>query len=113
MAITSTQSQSDDVKHIATGSYLDTGTAAAFTITTGFRPKYVKVINTAATGGSLEYFDGMADAYAQKFLTNNATFVQGALITSLGITISDTGFTVGLDTDINVSSQQIEWLAMG
>lgn len=113
MALTATQLNPDFPVKVATGRYLDTGTAAAFTITTGFRPKYVKVINTAATGGSLEHFDGMAAASAQKFLHNGAAYAQGSLITSNGITLTDRGFTIGLDTDINVSSEQINWLAIG
>ena len=44
MAITTTQS-SHHVHNTAIGRYKDTGTAAAFTITTGFLPRYVKIMN--------------------------------------------------------------------
>lgn len=110
MAITSTQSKvPGSVVNIAVGRYIDTGTVAAFTITCGFKPRYVKVQNLASTGARLEWYEGMADASAWK------TVVAGdqSLITTLGITALDYGFTVGLDLDVNVTSEQISWLAMG
>lgn len=107
MAITQSQSQ-HQVRNVAVGRYLDTGTAAAFTITTGFKPRYVKVLNNTSRDWE-EWFEGMADASAHKVVAAGT----GTAITSLGITVSDTGFTVGLDTDINVSSEQISWIAIG
>ena len=107
MAITSTQTN-DHVKNMAVGRYLDTGTAAAFTITTGFKPRYVKVVNVDS-GDMIEWYEGMAAASACK--TVGATGVR-TKITSLGITVSENGFTVGLDTDINVTNEQISYVAM-
>lgn len=110
MAITSTQSKNPaSVANIAVGRYLDTGTVAAFTITTGFKPRYVKVQNVAATGATLEWYEGMAAASAWKSVVAG----DGSLITTLGITVSANGFTVGLDTDTVVTSEQISWLAIG
>lgn len=110
MAITSTQSiQPASVSNVAVGRYLDTGTVAAFTITTGFKPRYVKVVNLTASSSSEEWFEGMAAASAWKTATNG----DASLITSNGITVSATGFTVGLDTDVNVTSEQLSWLAIG
>lgn len=94
---------------IATGRYLDTGTVAAYTFTCGFKPRYVKVVNLAATGGELEWFEGMADASAVKHVTAGDQTV----ITTLGITPTSNGFTLGLDLDINVTSEQVSWLAIG
>ncbi len=109
MAITSTQSKSPaDTNNTAQGSYLDTGTAAAFKITTGFKPRYVKVVNEAS-GDIEEWFEGMADAEAMKRVAAGTA----AMITTLGITVAEDGFTVGLDTDINVTSQQLSWIATG
>jgi len=112
MAITSTQSQHPaSVANIAVGSYLDTGTVAAFKITTGFQPRYVKVVNE--TGGHFEeWFEGMEDAEALK-CTEDAGTVDIAMITSNGITVAADGFTVGLDTDIHVTSEQLSWIAIG
>lgn len=111
MSSTSTQSmQPASVANIAVGSYIDTGTAAAFTITTGFKPRYVRVVNEDGDAFE-EWFEGMADAEAMK-LIGDTTPVTYSKITSNGITVSASGFTVGLDTDINVTSQQLSWMAI-
>ena len=108
MAITSTQSKNPaSVAQIMVGSYLDSGTAAAFKITLGFKPRYVRVVNEDGDCYE-EWFEGMADAESMKMLTGGTY----AKMTSHGITVADDGFTVGLDTDINVTSQQLSWLAM-
>jgi hypothetical protein len=107
-----TQSQSvhpASVSNVAVGRYITTGTAAAITITTGFKPRYVRVTNLAATGSDAEWFEGMADASAMKRVTAG----DKTLITTLGITVSANGFVIGLDTDLNVTSEQLSWLAIG
>ncbi len=108
MSVTSTQTQDSGVVKRAVGRYLDTGTAAAFNITCGFKPRYVMVVNTSAAE-KMEWFEGMADASAMKTVTAG-TFT---IITSLGITPLANGFTVGLDTDVNATSEQISWVALG
>ena len=109
MVITSTQSSPNaSAFQMATGNYLDTGTAAAFTITLGFQPKYVRVENETSRDG-YEWFEGMADAEAIKHVAAGTR----TIITTLGITPVVNGFTVGLDTDVNVTSEQISWIAMG
>jgi hypothetical protein len=108
MSATSTQSE-HQVRNVAVGRYIDTGTAAAITITTGFKPRYVKVQNLAATGATMEYYEGMADASGWKSVVAG----DGSLITTLGITVSESGFIIGLDTDLNVTSEQLSWLAIG
>lgn len=109
MSSTSTQSYGKGIVQIAVGRYIDTGTAAAVVITTGFKPRYVKVVNLAATGSQSEWFEGMADASARKQVTAGDM----TLITTLGITVSASGFTIGLDTDLNVTSEQLSWIAIG
>lgn len=109
MSTTSTQSvQPASTANIAVGSYIDTGTAAAFTITTGFKPRYVRVENETSRDG-YEWFEGMAAAEAIKHVAAGTR----TIITTLGITVSASGFTVGLDTDVNVTSEQLSWLAIG
>ena len=109
MAITSTQSKAPaSVANVAFGRYLDDGTAAAFTITTGFKPRYVKVVNNTSRDW-YEWFEGMADASAHKTVAAGT----GTAITTLGITVSASGFTVGLDLDVNVSNEQLSWMAIG
>jgi hypothetical protein len=109
MAITSTQSKAPaSTVNVAVGRYITTSTAAAFKLTTGFKPRYVKVFNETS-GDQEEWFEGMTAAHALKKVAAGTT----AAITSLGITVADDGFTVGLDTDINVISEQLSWIAIG
>jgi hypothetical protein len=116
MAVTSSQDNGDGVARFASGSYLDTGTAAAINIDCGFRPRYVKVVNVTVAGESgcaVEWFDGMTDAYAYKTHDAGSSEAGFAVITSLGITPDSRGFTIGLDTDLNVTSEQLHWIAIG
>ena len=94
--------------NVAVGSYIDTGTAAAVVITTGFKPRYVEVCNETSSD-SYKWFEGMADAEAIKSVAAGTN----SLITTLGITVSASGFTIGLDTDVNVTSEQLSWIAIG
>ena len=98
-----------NVCRLATGAYLDTGTVAAYTFDgLGFEPRYVRVINM--TSGDEECFiEGMTDAYAHKRVAAGT----GAAITSSGITPNSRGFVFGLDTDMNVTSEQVYWVALG
>ena len=109
MAVTSTQTRTAaSVTNIATGRYLDDGTAAAFTITVGFTPRYVRVLNVPDRT-QLEWFQGMAAAEAHKTVAAGTA----TNITTLGITQGTYSFTVGLDTDVNVSNKQLSWIAIG
>src|SRR3990167_6898905 len=110
MAVTSSQSlQPASVTNVAVGRYITTGTAAAVTFTIGFKPRWVRVLNEAASSSSFEFYEGMADASAIK------RAVAGDLtkVTTLGITPSASGFVIGLDTDVNVASEQLNWIAIG
>lgn len=112
MATTNTQNEATQTTlRMATGALLETTTAVAVEITTGFKPRYVRVVNETA-GHFEEWNDNMADAEALK-TTEDAGTVNVAMITSNGITPSATGFTIGLDTDINVVNEQISWIAFG
>jgi len=110
MTVTSTQSKVPaSVANIAVGRYLTSSTAAAITITCGFKPRWVRVINEAASSSSFEWYEGMADASALKrALAGDIT-----VVTTLGITPSASGFTIGLDTDVNVINEQLDWIAIG
>ena len=108
MAITQTKSNDAGVVHRALGRYIDTGTVAAFDLTTGFKPRYVRVINTTSRD-MMEWFEGMADDSAIKTVAAGTR----TIITSNGITPLGNGFTVGLDTDVVVTSEQLSWLAEG
>lgn len=99
---------SASVVQVAVGRYLDTGTVAAYTFTTGFKPLYVHVVNNTSSD-EYEWFHGMAAASAFKRVLAGT----GSAITTLGITQLSYGFTMGLDTDVNVTSEQVSWLAIG
>ena len=108
MTVTSTQTHEGGVANIALGRYLDTGTAAAFTITVGFQPRYVHVSNQTP-GADLTWYEGMAANSAEKrVIAGDKT-----LITSNGITVAEKGFTVGLDTDTNKDNEQVNWIVFG
>jgi len=92
---------------MATGRYLDTGTVAAYTFVLGFKPRYVKVVNHAATGATLEWIEGMAADSAAKYVAAG----DKTLVTSNGITVCEAGFVFGLDTDANVTSEQCSFIA--
>lgn len=108
MAQTATSSQ-NHVRNYTVGRFIDTGTVAATAFTCGFTPRYVKVVNVDS-GDMFEWYEGMAAASACK--TVGATGVRSK-VTSNGITVSTSGFTLGLDTDVLVSSEQISWVAVG
>ncbi len=108
MAQTITTKLPENTLRLATGRYLDTGTVAAYTFTCGFKPRYVKVVNLTDKN-LMEWYEGMADASQLHEVANGTK----TLVTSNGITVSATGFTLGLDTEVNVQSKQVSWIALG
>jgi len=104
MGITQTQTN-DEVRNLAVGRYLTDATAAAIVVTTGFKPRVVRVYNVTSRD-MMEWFEGMAAASAIKTVAAGAR----TLITSNGITVSANGFTIGLDTDVNVINEQLSWV---
>jgi len=108
MAQTLTNVSPGVATQLATGTYLDTGTVAAYDFETlGFTPRYVKLVNETS-GDVLEWNENMADSEGYKRVAAGT----GALITSNGIIPLTNGFTFGLDTDMNVTSEQVSWIAM-
>jgi len=84
-----------------------TGTGSALNVrTVGFRPRVVELLNV---GGNVtaKWVEGMADASAVKYITDGTQ----SLITSDGITPLSDGFTIGADTDINVDTELVRWIA--
>jgi len=109
MATTSTQEHNPaSVSQITVGSHLETTTAVAVDFTTGFKPLYVKVVNETDRT-QIEWFDGMADSEGIVTVANGTR----TLVTSNGIIQLSYGFTFGLDTNVNVVSKQISWIAQG
>lgn len=108
MAVTQSQTNDAGTTQRAVGSYVDSGTAAAFDLTIGFKPRYVRIVNETS-GDVIEWYEGMADSEGYKRVAAGA----GAMVTSNGIIPLENGFTVGLDTDINVTDQVLSWIALG
>lgn len=107
MAITQAQSM-HQVRNHAIGAFLDTGTVAATNITCGFRPRYVRVQNLTSRD-SMEWWEGMTAGHGLKTVAAGTR----TAVTSNGITVAADGFTIGLDTDVLVTSEQIYWQAVG
>lgn len=90
---------SSGVQRTVRGSF--TGTGADLDVTTvGFRPRAVKLTNVTGLV-TAEWQDGMADDSMVKRVTAGDMTNP----TSNGITPLATGFTVGADTDVNVSGE--------
>jgi hypothetical protein len=81
------------------------GTGASMAVTkVGFKPRYIRVVNLDDPS-ALEFMEGMTDAHGFKHIDGTQSH-----ITSLGITPTNTGFTLGADTDINVDGEQLAYV---
>lgn len=107
MAQTISTKTPHNVTRMATGAYLDTGTVAAYTYSDlGFKPRYIRVINLTS-GDESCWIEGMTAAHSYKRVAAGT----GAATTSLGLTVTDRGFTFGLDLDMNATSEQVYFVA--
>ncbi len=100
MATSSFSKQPASVSNVAVGAYLDAASPSAFTLTIGFKPRYVKIVNETSKHVE-EWFEGMAAGEAFQSTSTG----QKAMITSSGITPTTRGFTVGLDALINLENE--------
>jgi len=98
---------------IATGTV--EGTGSAIDVPLGFTPKAVDIYNIDGDV-ILKWNDKMPDASGMKTIAAGTT----AHITSNGVTpyagasaSAAVGFTIGADTDVNVSAETICWEARG
>lgn len=85
------------------------GTAADLTVTLGFKPVSVKLINITA-GASLEHIEGMADGSGFKIIGGTAP--TAAYVASGCVTLTDNGFTLGTDA-FNGNGETIFYVAIG
>lgn len=82
-----------------------TGTGSALDVKKlGFRPRVVRLINIDGIC-TATWLQGMPDASAWKELNHDTA--QRTFITSDGITPLANGFTIGADSDLNVSGERI------
>jgi hypothetical protein len=103
-------------RYFHTEKYTVPETAVAKKFTMSFRPQWVKVINVTSKV-TLDWFDTMADASGYKIKTGvDATADTVSLhtfITEKGITPAENGFTLGLDTDINATEDDVIHILAG
>src|SRR3990167_4764235 len=114
MGFTITQSD-HQVRNVASGRITATSTPAAISsFSVGFQPRYVRVSNVSERV-QLEWYENMTAAHALKTVAAGTR----TKITSLGITVSASGFSIGLDTDLQpthgVSSNEnlLDFYAIG
>lgn len=109
MAITSSQSNAVEITRMASGAYLDSAASpAAPSLTLGFVPRYVKMVN-ATTFQVQEWFEGLGAADAVK--TVNHDTAQHSVITSGGITVDTLTATVTFVAP--AQNDQLYWFALG
>lgn len=89
---------------LRTGSFV--GTGAEIAVEVGYRPKVVRLINLDDPAEGV-HVDTMADG---EMLAGTDTF---AKVAAGGITLTDTGFTVGADANFNTAGEQVHWVAQG
>lgn len=89
------------------------GTAATISITCGFSPDVVFLMNVDDAGGGsdLWWTTDMGDAYGRKMKDAGAGTTDLTYVATLGVTATDMGFNIGADTDVNVGSETIMWIA--
>ena len=86
MTITASQTNAVESPKFASGKFSDdAGSPAAYSVTLGFTPRYVKMFNVT-TIKAQEWLTGMGDADA--FQVVNHDTAQSSFVTSGGITVS-------------------------
>lgn len=90
---------------IMTGRVVGTGAALNVRVV-GFRPKKVELVNQSSSD-KLTWTDKMADAAGHKQVAAGTS----SFITSNGVTPLSNGFTIGADTDVNVDTEPVYWVA--
>jgi hypothetical protein len=90
------------ISQVKTGTY--TGTGAAQTITTGFRPKCVLMFNQTDGDTLSGHIDGMTDATA---------FTSAAAVAAAAnaVTLTSRGFTLGTDASVNENAKVFVYVA--
>ena len=90
------------------------GTGALITVNCGFKPKFIQVLNVEGKA-TLTFTSTMAAGKGYKVLTGidatTDTVSLHSYISSGGITLYDTYFTIGTDADINVNGEELHIIA--
>jgi hypothetical protein len=104
MPITQSKTDSTFIDQFASGSYADDAASpAAMSITTGFTPRYIRVINQT-TNLQYEWYEGMTAGH----MIQTATAGTRTAPTSNGFTVTSHGFTLATAPAQN---NQLRWQA--
>lgn len=95
---------------IATGTY--TGTGSAISVTLGFKPKYIRIINITDGDVRAEYIDTMTAAHVALEVDSGSGTTDLSNATSNGITLSSSGFSVGTNSSLNESDKVYHYVAI-
>lgn len=90
---------------VSVGAFIATGSAITIA-KVGFKPRLVLLINVDDPGLAV-HIEGMPAAAA--FIHTDAT---SSYVTSNGVTLTDTGFTVGTDANLNTDGEQVFYMAI-
>lgn len=96
--------------HISVGKI--EGTGAAIAVNLGFKPYYVKLVDITQKAIS-EFFFDMTAAHAIQTVDSGTGTTDIAEISSNGITLSATGFTIGTDSKMNTDDDVVYYIAIG
>jgi hypothetical protein len=92
-----------NIAQVIAGTY--TGTGAAQTVTLGYEPKGLIIINVTDGDSVFFHFDGMTDA------TGVSIGAAAATVASQAVTLTSRGFTLGTDSSVNESAKVFRYLA--
>ena len=122
MALTSNvllDSRKEGVK-VAMGSRTGTRTAADFTITTGFAPKYIRVINLTDRVEAEYFVDSNLDATSGNVFALKTVAAGTRTYEDCGVTVTATEGASGRQFQVDVSDASLEtdnddvvWIAFG
>ena len=104
MPITQSKTDTTFVGQFASGSYADDAASpAAMSITTGFTPRYIRVINQT-TNAQYEWYEGMTTAHMIQTVAAGTRTAP----TSAGFTVTASGFSLATAPAQN---NQLRWIA--
>lgn len=81
------------------------GTGALITINTGYTPRRVEVYNSDGLAYAIKTDTMAADSSIKHVTAGTITFPADL------IEITSTGFTIGVDADLNVAGEALHWIA--
>jgi hypothetical protein len=97
------------VTRSVSGSYVGTGAAQDVKLDkVGFKPKRVTIYRMTTRQDKAEHVEGMADA---SFLFTKGDDGVRSLVTAQGVTLNDTGFSLGTDVAVNAAADTYRYFA--